>query len=204
MSILKKARQKKEEAQKTPISIDFTGMEPLVVVNYRQEYGDVMEALTVIDKGEKHTKTIAATVVFLVLALLAIPRIFAASTLLGVVVTMLAAYLVAVQIFGATLNRKRTAKEAAATATDCQLQLYATGIQVRDADRAYNVPYRVMNILETKNQFVLRMGNDKIVIFPKRFFGDQLKLSREILQANLGVGRRYQIADEKGNILSES
>ena len=49
-----------------------------------EEFGE--EALTVIDKGEKHTKTIAATVVFLVLALLAIPRFFAASTLLGVVV----------------------------------------------------------------------------------------------------------------------
>ena len=202
MSILKSARKKKEEAGKTPVSIDFTGMEPLVVVNYRQEYGDVLEALTVIDQNESHTRTIAAVVIFVALAALGIPQFFRYSPLLGAATVLVAVYIVASQVFGPAFNRKRTAKAAAQAATDCQLQLYTTGIQVRDAENAYNLPYRVMNILETKNQLILRMGGEKIVLFPKRFFGDQLKLAREILQANLGLGRRYLIADEKGKIPS--
>lgn len=203
MSILKSARKKKEEAQKNPVTVDFTGMEPLVVVNYRQEYGDVLEALTVIDQNESHGKTIGAVVLFVVLAFLGIPQFFRYSVALGVVSILIAVYIVASQIFGPSFNRKRTAKAAAAAATDCQLQLYTTGIQVRDQESAYNVPYRVMNILETQNQLILRMGGEKIVLFPKRFFGDQLKLSREILQANLGLGRRYIIADENGKIPSD-
>lgn len=190
MGILKSRR--KQQAEPT-VTVSFEGMDPLVVVNYRQEYEDVLEALETMAAKEGNGKRILATIVFLGFGLLGIPIFFQRSLLFGIFAVIVVAYVVASQLWGPSLNRKKTAKVAAEAASDCQLQLYANGIQVRDNDNAYNVPYRIMNMVESENQFILVMGSSRFVVFPKRFFGDSYHLARELFTANLGLGRRYLV-----------
>jgi Holliday junction DNA helicase RuvA len=101
---------------------------------------------------------------------------------------------------GPKLAQRKTAAEMSKMGKGT-LNLFPGGYQVVQQRVEYNVPFRVVDCYESDRAYIFVMGNDHMMVFNKKYFGETNLLVREVLIANMGAGRRFFKVDQKGKVI---
>ncbi len=195
MGLFNRNRSRPEKAP----SISFEGETPVFTTRFTLGYEDVYEAMRVAAANRPGgRRAMWGSAFFGFFALLAMPFLFQRSFFTGAISLIAAVYLIVSALFGERLQRSAKAKQVAKTSKEVTLTVYATGLQLNDGNRDFNIPYRLLTMYESNAAFVVGLGPSQLLSFPKRHFGDDLPVVREIFILNLGKGRRFYEVDEKG------
>jgi|GEM_PF-6990423 len=195
---------RKKEQQNTAadeLKISFEGQTPAVSADFGVDYNDILRGLEVIDANEDKTRIWGGLAVLTVCAVIAIPRIFGFSKIFGVIFVLLLLYIIGAQVLGPAINRKNTAQKTVKENKAGTVHLFPGGYQVVIHGVPYNVPFRVVTCYETDTCYVFVLGKVQMMVFNKSIFGEKNPLVKEILVANMGLGRRYFKVDEKGKVI---
>ena len=192
---------KRPQKNPPPPPISFEGQEPLGEMDFRHEYENLLEALTLQEIGKSRWRSIGGSLVLLVLGALAVPQIYAFSPVWAVLAVILGILLVIHGLFGNAYTRSYTAKKMAEEEKDHlrHLKIYKNGISVTEKGEEFGAPYRLMKMYESDRQFTVLFGTQKMLAFPKKDMGEKLPLYREIFAGNLG--QRFFETDGKGRII---
>lgn len=200
MGLFRGRRQQQQES----VQISFEGQQPLFDTTFKLEYEDILEGLCVAAANKPgQGRILWGSIIFSVFAIMSLPFMFNKSIMVGVVAVIAAVYLVITSLFGEKLSRKAKARDIAAQSKEVKLTLYKTGMQINDGVNDFNISYRLMKMYESSNAFMALLGKSMMLSFPKRCFGDNAIVAREIFIVNLGMNRRYFMVDEKGKIIKE-
>lgn len=195
----RKRKQKTNDAEEYKIS--FEGETPAFTADFQVTYDDTLHGLEVLAANEDKKRIYGGLAILVVCSALAVPRLYEFNKVFCFIFIFFALYLVAGQIFGPPITRRRTAKDIADKKKVCRLHLYPGGYQVIEDRKLYNVPFRVVTCYESGRAYIFKMGPDHMMVFNKEIFGDKNPLVREIFIANMGQGRRFFTVDENGKII---
>ena len=193
--------KKRQQQQAELAQISFEGEQPVLTTTFKLEYEDILDGLKVAAvNNPNQSRARWGSAVFTVFVVMALPFMFQKSILVGAVALAMAAYLVFNALYGEKISMKAKAKESAAEAKEVELSIYKTGVKIHDGTRNYNISYRLIKMYETETAFLALLGKAMMLSFPKRCFGDDLPVIREIFVMNLGSGKRFLQVDEKGKV----
>lgn len=193
-------RRKKAQPQTPPEQISFEGQQPVLSTSFKLEYDEILQGLTVAAANRENNRAKWGLVLYTIFSAIITPFMFRRSLWMGLLFLAVTVYLVVNSLFGEETARRGQAKTIAAGAKEVTLTIFATGVRVNDGQKDYNIPYRVMKMYENDQAFMTLLGKTMMLSFPKRCFGADLPLIREIFTANLGAGRRFFTVDEKGRV----
>ena len=196
---LKKKTQKPNPADELKIS--FKGEEPAITAQFKPTYEDVLHALEVVDANGDKRRIYIGVALVLGVGCLALPALFRYAVWVGIVGSLVLAYLVFTQMGGPIVTRKATAKKSAEDAIESTLNIFPAGYQIIEKDKKFNVAFRVVSCYESKKAYIMLVGGMRLMVFNKEIFGEKNPLVKEIFIMNLGLGKRYFIVDDKGRII---
>lgn len=194
-------RNKQKTSQLDDIKISFEGQTPAFSTDFTITYDDIMHGLEVVAANEDKKRIYGGLAILIVCSIMAVPRIYDFNKAFCFIFIFFALYLVAGQIFGPPINRRRTARATADKKQQCRFHLYPGGYQLIENRQMYNVPFRVVTCYESERAYVFVLGTAHLMVLNKELFGDQNPLVREIFIANMGQGRRFFVVDENGKIV---
>ena len=195
-------RNKQKTSHLDEIKISFEGETPAFTADYKVTYDDILHGMEVVAANEDKKRIYGGLAILIVCSILAVPRLYDFNKVFCFIFIFFALYLVAGQIFGPPISRRRTAKDVAAQQKECRLHLYPGGYQVIEKRTLYNVPFRVVTCYESERAYIFMLIINNMMVFNKEIFGENNPLVREIFIANMGQGRRYFLVDENGKIIS--
>jgi len=200
MALMKRSYSVKTNAL-DQIKVSYEGETPAISAEFEVSYEDAMHGLKVIDANTDKKRIYGGLAIMVVCGGIALPNIFAAGTVYGVLFILAAAALAIGTLAGPVLGRRKTAAEMASMGKGT-LNLFPGGYQVVQQRVEYNVPFRVVDCYESERAYIFVMGRDHMMVFNKKYFGEKNLLVREVLIANMGAGRRFFTVDQKGKVIN--
>ena len=189
--------------QAEPIAqTSFEGMEPILKTSFKLEYDEILQGLKIASANNpSQNKSKWGIALFTLFIVASLPFLFTKDFGVAIIVLSMACYLAYHLIIGEKANLKHIAKQTAENSKEAKLEIYQTGIKVIQENSDYNIGYRIIKMYESKDAFYAMVGKSLMLSFPKKCFGDDLPVVREIFIANMGMGRRYFQVNEKGKAI---
>ena len=193
-------RNKQKTSHLDEIKISFEGETPAFTADYKVTYDDILHGMEVVAANEDKKRIYGGTAILLVCGAIAMPNLISKDPVTAVLYVLGAIVLVAGALLGPKLAQRKTAAEMSKMGKGT-LNLFPGGYQVVQQRVEYNVPFRVVDCYESDRAYIFVMGNDHMMVFNKKYFGETNLLVREVLIANMGAGRRFFKVDQKGKVI---
>lgn len=195
----KTAKQAEPPAAPAP-ALSFEGQQQLLAVEYQQDREDILRGLALLDSQKSRKSELASMLLLVIMAVYAVYSLYQNDPLLAAAIGAAAVAALLLQWFRPALTRKHTARRYAAEKKQGRLLFYATGVRVEQEGQVGALPYRAMTAYEDREYILLLVGNNRLLALRKSALERNLPLLKQLLEVQLGKGRRYFELDDRGKI----